>query len=91
MRASDLAADVLGVHLVHHVAERAEIILSVLAVDAIVDGDESDVVFREIVVGILSDLKVVPSETGGILDNDGRNVAHVHVLQHLLESGAIER
>ena len=90
MRASDLAADVLGVHLVHHVTERAEIILSVLAVDAIVDGDEANVVFREIVVSVLADLKVVPAETGGILDDDRRDVAHVHVLQHLLKAGTVE-
>ena len=40
MRASYLAADVLGVHLVHYVAKGAEIVLTILAINAIVDGYE---------------------------------------------------
>ena len=38
VRASYLAANILGVHLIHYVTERAEIILSVLIVNTIVDG-----------------------------------------------------
>ena len=64
MRASYLAADVLGIHLVHYVTERAEIILAVFAVNAIVDGDEANVVLGKIIVCVLAYLKIVSSETG---------------------------
>ena len=63
MRASDLAADILCIHLVHYVTERAEIILTVFAVDAIVYGYEANVVFGEVVVCVLTYLKIVSSES----------------------------
>ena len=63
MRASNLAADVLGIHLVHYITKRAEIILAVFAVNAIVDGDKANVVLGEIIVCVLTYLKVVSSET----------------------------
>ena len=62
MRASDLAADIFGIHLVHDVSERAEIVLSVVAVDAIVDSYETDVMLGKIIVSVLTYLKVVSSE-----------------------------
>ena len=63
MRTSDLTADVFGVHLVHHVTERAEIILAVIAVDAIVDSYETDIVLGKVVVCVLTDFKLVSSES----------------------------
>ena len=64
MRASDLAADVFCVHLVHYVAECAEIILTVLTVDTIIDSNETDVVLGKVGVCVLTNFKIVSSETG---------------------------
>ena len=58
------SANILRIHLVHYVTERAEIVLSIVAVDAIVYGYEADIVFGKVIVCVLTYLKVVSSETG---------------------------
>ena len=54
MLTSDFAADILGVHLIHYVSERTEIIFAVVTVNAIVDSHEADIVLGKIIVCVLT-------------------------------------
>lgn len=56
--------------VIHYVTERAEIVLSIVAVNAIVDSYEADIVLGKVIVRVLTHFKIVSSETGGILNND---------------------
>ena len=90
MRRTYLSANILRIHLVHYVTKRAEIVLSVFAVNAIVDGDKSDIMLGKIIVSVLTYLKVISTKSRGILDNNGRDISHLHILKHLLKAGAVE-
>ena len=90
VRGADLSADVSGVHLVHDVAERSELVFSVVAVHAIVDGNEANVVIGEVRIRVIADLQIVAPEAAHILHDDGGDIAHFNVLQQLLKAGAVE-
>lgn len=49
-----LAADVPGVHLVHHISKWGKLIFAVIAVYAVIHRNETDIVFREEGVAILT-------------------------------------
>lgn len=85
-----LAADVARVPLVHDVAERGKIVVALLTIHAVVYGDEADVVFREIGVGVKAHLQIVATEPGHILDDHRVDEPGLNILQHLLEAGAVE-
>ncbi len=90
MRRTHLAADVSGVHLVHYISKRRKLVLSVIAVNTIVYGDESDVMVGEEGVGVVADLEIVSAEARHILHDHGGDIAHLDVLEYLLKAGAVE-
>ena len=88
-----LAADILGVQLVHDILDGDKIIhvrCPVQTVHIIVDGDKADVVLGEIAFGIISDLEILTSESRKILDDHGGDIAHFNIFQHLLKAGTAE-
>ena len=88
-----LAADVSGVKLVHHVAERGQLRGLVHAGDsvhAVVDGNEADVVIGEVLLRVVAHLQVLAAQAGHVLDDDRRDVAQLDVLQQPLEVRAVE-
>ena len=90
VRTPDLAGDVPRVHFVHDIAERRKLVFALVGIHHIVDRDEADIVFREVSVGIVADLHVVPSETGKVFHHHGRDVPKFNVLQHLLKTRTVE-
>ena len=90
VRGADLAADVSGIHLIHDVAERRKLIFAVIAVNAIVDGDEANVVIGEVRIRVIPDLQIIAPEAAHVLHDDGGDVAHFNVLQQLLKAGTVE-
>ena len=56
----------------------------------VADGDEADVVRREDVVRVLSDLDVVPSEAAHVLDDDDVDPPALRIFEHPLYAGAVE-
>ena len=90
MRRTYFSANVFRIHLVHHVTECAEIVLAVFTVNAIVDGYEADIVLGKVIICVLTYLKVVSTKSRGILNDNGRDISHLHILKHLLKAGAVE-
>ena len=43
-----------------YIPEGTEIILSVVAVHAVIDGDEADIMLRKVVVGVFAHFQIVP-------------------------------
>lgn len=87
----DLLAGIPRVPLVHDIQERRELVFSrIIAVDVIIDGNESDTLVREKDLGIETDLKVVPSDSRHILDAYCRHVPRLDFIQQSLKARAIE-
>ena len=89
-RAAHLAADVLGVPLVHDVPEGRKIIVTLVAVHTVVYSNKADVVLWKIGVGVISHLQIITSQPGHILYDHGGHITGLYILQHLLEAGAVE-
>ena len=89
--ASDFPADVFRIPFVHDIAERGEIIFSLFAVYAIVDGDKTNVMIREKSIGIIAYLQIVPAEPRHIFYNNRSNITGLDVLNHFLKAGTVER
>ena len=85
-----LSADVTSVHLIHHIAERSKFVFSVIAVYAIIDGDEAYILFRKKGIRIIADAEIISTEAGHILNDDRRYIAHFYILKHLLKRRTVE-
>ena len=60
----DLVAGVLRVPFIHDVKERCEVISHrLIAVHAVIDGDEPDILLRKKYLGIITYLRIIPAET----------------------------
>ena len=61
------------------------------AVDPIVDGNETDILFREYDFSIHPCFQIVSAKPGHILDNYHTNEPGLNIGQHLFETGTIKR
>ena len=86
-----LLGNVFGVPLIHNVAERGEIILALVAVNAIGNSNQPNVVLREKFLGELADFNVVAAQPGKVFDKHCRNVPGLDCLYHFLKTGAFHR
>ncbi len=86
-----LAADVPGVHLVHHISKWGKLIFAVIAVYAVIHRNEKDIVFREEGVCVVSNTEIISAKPGYILDDDRCHIAHFDILNHLLKRWTVER
>lgn len=85
-----LAADVPGVHLVHHISKWGKLIFAVIAVYAVIHRNEKDIVFREEGVCVVSNTEIISAKPGYILDDDRCHIAHFDILNHLLKRWTVE-
>ena len=93
VRRPHLAADILGVQLVHDILDGDKIVhvrCPVNAVHIIVDGDKADIVVGKIVFGVISHLQVFTPETGHILNDDRADISHFNIIEQLLKARPIE-
>ena len=90
MRGTDLARNITGVHLIHNILERRDLVFSLVAVHQIVDGDKADIVVGEENIRVMPDGNVISAETGQILDHDDGNIAHFNIIQQCLKTGTVE-
>ena len=61
-----LAADVPGVNLVHHISKWGKLIFAVIAVYAVIHRNETDIVFREEGVCVVSNTEIISAKPGYI-------------------------
>ena len=90
VRGAHLAADITGIHFVHHIAEGSKFVLSVSTVYTIVDRNKADVPIREVGISIITHLQIVSAQAGHILDDQHRHISQIHIFQQFLKAGAIE-
>ena len=62
-----------------------------IAVDAVIDGDESDVLLLEENFRVKAHLQIVSSEAAHVLADDRADITRLDLGNHGVESGAIER
>ena len=85
-----LLAGVFGVEVIEQIAERGEIIVSIFAVHAVVDGDEMHIVTGEHKLRIFADLKLISSKSAHILDDPCSHKSLFYKRQSFLHTGTIE-
>lgn len=90
-RGAHFTAHVLGVPLVHNVTERGKIVLALVAVHAVIHGDEAYTVHRENRLRKLSHFQVVPAQPGHILYNDRGDLVGFDKGHHLLKTVPLHR
>ena len=85
-----LAADVPGVHLVHHISKWGKLIFAVIAVYAVIHRNEKDIVFREEGVCVVSNTEIISAKPGHIFHDDAVGASRLYVLQHFLKARTLE-
>ena len=86
-----LAARVFGVELVENVDERRHVVFSlIVAVNAVVDGDEADVGVRENHLRVHTDLQIITTEAAHILYDNRANLAVIHQFHEPVPVRAVE-
>ena len=80
------------VHDIVHDVDKGDVVRrgTAASVRMAVDGNKMDVQFREQDIHIKARAKVVPSETGQILDDDPIDLALFHQRHHGTETGTVE-
>ena len=81
----DLARDVLGVHVVHDVLERGDVIVAALGVDAIVNGDVADAHPAEVDVREVAGHDIITPKAAEILGDDQVDQASFDVIDQAQE------
>ena len=81
----DLARDVLGVHIVHDVFKRGNVIVVALSVDAIINGDIAYTHPAEVDVHEVAGHDVIPPKTAEIFGDDQVNQASLDVIDQAQE------
>ena len=77
--------------VLHNIEERSEIvILRLVAVHAVIDGDKTDLLLREKYLGIEADLQIISAESAHILDDDRTDLSGIYFGKHSLKSGTVE-
>lgn len=81
---------IAGVPLVEQVAEGGELVVALLAVHPVADGDKVNVVLLEEHLGVHPHLEVVAAQAGHILDDDPPHLPGLDVGNHALKIGPVE-
>lgn len=76
--------------VLEQIAERCEIIVTLGAVHAIMNGDETNIIAWENQFRVLSDLQIVSTEAAHILDDEVFNQSLFHKGKCFLDAGTIE-
>ena len=63
-RGSDLLAAILRIPLVDDILERCKFVITLFAVDIVIDGDETNLVFRKDDFRIISCFQIVSADSG---------------------------
>ena len=84
-----LLGNVLGVILVHNVLERSKIVLALVTVHAVGNGDQPNIVEWEKFFGQLADLNIVAPQPGQVFDKHRRDIPGLDSGQHFLKAGTL--
>ena len=74
---ADFLAGIAGVEVVEQVAERGEIIVPLVAVHAVIDGDIPNIALGKEALGIVTHFQIVAPHAGHIFNNDGFNLSRL--------------
>lgn len=85
----DLARNVLGIHVVHYVLERGNIIVGAMGVDAIVNGDVADTHPAEVDVREVAGHDVITPKAAEIFGDDQVDQASLNVIDQAQKVGPI--
>ena len=87
---TDFLAGITRVEIVEQIAKRGKIVVPLVAVHTVIDGDISNITFRKETLGIVAPFQVIPSHAGHIFDNNGLDFPRFCKAYHLIPTGSIE-
>ena len=86
----DLAGNVSCIPLIYYVLEWCKFIVTVNAVNAVIDRNEPYIFTREIKLGVLSGQNVIASEAAQIFNDHAVYLSVLNITDHALEIGSVE-
>ena len=88
---SDLAAAISQVPFIHHVQKRSELATSLIfTIHSVGNSNEADISLSEIDLGVITDFKVITTDTAHILRDDHTDLTRFNVLNKTFPIGSVE-
>ena len=70
--------------VIEQITERGKIVVPLVAVHAVIDGDIPNIALGKETLGIVAHFQIVPAHAGHILDNDGSDLSRLGQTDHLI-------
>ena len=86
----DFLAGISGVEVVEQITKRGEIVVPLVAVHAVIDGDIPNIALGKETLGIVAHFQIVPAHAGHILDNDGSDLSRLGQTDHLIPTRTVK-
>ena len=77
--------------VIEQIAKRSEIVVPLVTVYAVIDGDIPNIALGKEALGIVAHFQIVPTHTGHILDNDGFDLSCLGQPDHLIPARTVKR
>lgn len=73
----DFFAGIAGIEVIEQIAERGKIVVPLVAVHAVINGDIPNIALGKETLGIVAHFQIVAPHAGHIFDNDGFDLSHL--------------
>ena len=77
--------------VIEQITKRGEIVVPLVAVHAVIDGDIPNIALGKETLGIVAHFQIVPAHAGHILDNDGSDLSRLGQPDHLIPARTVKR
>ena len=77
--------------VLEQIAEWSKIVITLIAVHTVVDGDIPYIALGKETLGVVADFQIIPPHAGHILDDNGFDLSRFCKPYHLIPTGPIER
>ena len=77
--------------VIEQITERGEIVVPLVAVHAVIDGDIPNIALSKETLGIVAHFQIVATHAGHILDNDGSDLSCFSQPDHLIPARTVKR
>jgi len=88
---TDFLACISRIEVVEQIAERGKIVVALVAVYSVVDGDIAYVALGKEALGVVAHFQIVATYTGHILDDNCLDLSYLRKAYHFIPAGSIKR
>ena len=88
---ADFLTGIAGIKIVEQVTEWGKIVVALVAVHTVVDGDIPYIALGKETLGVVADFQIIPPHAGHILDDNRFDLSRFRKAYHLIPAGSVER